>query len=241
VPHDILRVLGVEALANYLINEIQEGLPAAGRQDQRQAHRGDRPPDAAEGRGRGSRRDDVPHRRGRPIAPSFDAVNHKAAGEKLRLATAHPVLQGITKASLQTGSFISAASFQETTRVLTEAAVLGPHRPAQRLEGERHCRTSHPGRNGLGDGPLARGWRRAAIARWRRSPPRTTASAEEALAAEKKIGLIVALDLAKTLSRRRGRGQAERVKKNPPNRLTGWDRLTSIRALFKGLGRREAT
>jgi DNA-directed RNA polymerase subunit beta' len=45
--------------------------------------------------------------------------------EKLRPATAHPVLQGITKASLQTGSFISAASFQETTRVLTEAAVSG--------------------------------------------------------------------------------------------------------------------
>jgi len=43
----------------------------------------------------------------------------------LRIALAHPVLQGITKASLQTNSFISAASFQETTRVLTEAAVSG--------------------------------------------------------------------------------------------------------------------
>jgi DNA-directed RNA polymerase subunit beta' len=43
----------------------------------------------------------------------------------VRIATAHPVLQGITKASLQTNSFISAASFQETTRVLTEAAVSG--------------------------------------------------------------------------------------------------------------------
>ena len=42
-----------------------------------------------------------------------------------RLAQGIPVLQGITKASLQTGSFISAASFQETTRVLTEAAVSG--------------------------------------------------------------------------------------------------------------------
>ena len=40
-------------------------------------------------------------------------------------AIAHPVLQGITKASLQTRSFISAASFQETTRVLTEAAITG--------------------------------------------------------------------------------------------------------------------
>jgi DNA-directed RNA polymerase subunit beta' len=45
--------------------------------------------------------------------------------EGMRQAVAHPVLQGITKASLQTNSFISAASFQETTRVLTEAAVSG--------------------------------------------------------------------------------------------------------------------
>ena len=55
----------------------------------------------------------------------FDEVNEKAKAEKLKLATASPVLQGITKASLQTKSFISAASFQETTRVLTEAAVNG--------------------------------------------------------------------------------------------------------------------
>jgi DNA-directed RNA polymerase subunit beta' len=50
---------------------------------------------------------------------------NKVEGEKSKPATAHPVLQGITKASLQTNSFISAASFQETTRVLTEAAVSG--------------------------------------------------------------------------------------------------------------------
>jgi DNA-directed RNA polymerase subunit beta' len=55
----------------------------------------------------------------------FEAINAKAEKEGLRPAIAHPVLQGITKASLQTGSFISAASFQETTRVLTEAAVSG--------------------------------------------------------------------------------------------------------------------
>ena len=46
-------------------------------------------------------------------------------GEGKKEATGHPVLLGITKASLQTRSFISAASFQETTRVLTEAAVNG--------------------------------------------------------------------------------------------------------------------
>ena len=55
----------------------------------------------------------------------FDLENAKAEREGLRGALARPVLQGITKASLQTNSFISAASFQETTRVLTEAAVSG--------------------------------------------------------------------------------------------------------------------
>ena len=55
----------------------------------------------------------------------FDLENAKAEREGLRVAVAHPVLQGITKASLQTNSFISAASFQETTRVLTEASVSG--------------------------------------------------------------------------------------------------------------------
>ena len=55
----------------------------------------------------------------------FEEVNEKTKLEKGQLATAVPMLQGITKASLQTSSFISAASFQETTRVLTEAAVSG--------------------------------------------------------------------------------------------------------------------
>jgi DNA-directed RNA polymerase subunit beta' len=57
----------------------------------------------------------------------FDEINAKAAEDGKKAATAHPVLLGITKASLQTRSFISAASFQETTRVLTEAAVNGKH------------------------------------------------------------------------------------------------------------------
>jgi DNA-directed RNA polymerase subunit beta' len=55
----------------------------------------------------------------------FDQENNKRIGEGERPAAAMPVLQGITKASLQTTSFISAASFQETTRVLTEAATAG--------------------------------------------------------------------------------------------------------------------
>src|SRR5947208_10064367 len=54
-----------------------------------------------------------------------DEITDRAAEEGKKPATGHPVLLGITKASLQTRSFISAASFQETTRVLTEAAVNG--------------------------------------------------------------------------------------------------------------------
>jgi DNA-directed RNA polymerase subunit beta' len=55
----------------------------------------------------------------------FDLENGKRIQAGERVAVAMPVLQGITKASLQTHSFISAASFQETTRVLTEAATAG--------------------------------------------------------------------------------------------------------------------
>src|SRR3954454_5941859 len=55
----------------------------------------------------------------------LDEINAKIEAEGGKPATANPVLLGITKASLQTRSFISAASFQETTRVLTEAAVSG--------------------------------------------------------------------------------------------------------------------
>ena len=55
----------------------------------------------------------------------FDTVNEKIKSQGKKPATAERVLMGITKASLQTESFISAASFQETTRVLTDAAIKG--------------------------------------------------------------------------------------------------------------------
>ena len=55
----------------------------------------------------------------------MDQINARAIEAGKKPATGHPVLLGITKASLQTRSFISAASFQETTRVLTEASVNG--------------------------------------------------------------------------------------------------------------------
>ncbi len=64
----------------------------------------------------------------------FDAINARAKEEGKAPATGTPVLLGITKASLQTRSFFSAASFQETTRVLTEAAVNGKVDPLEGLK-----------------------------------------------------------------------------------------------------------
>jgi DNA-directed RNA polymerase subunit beta' len=124
VPHDILRVLGVEELASYLINEIQEVYRLQGVKINdkhievivRQMLQKVEIVDAG----------DTTFLVGEQIdRDEFDDVNDKALAEGLRPATGEPVLQGITKASLQTRSFISAASFQETTRVLTEAAVSG--------------------------------------------------------------------------------------------------------------------
>src|SRR4029079_13290100 len=124
VPHDILRILGVEELASYLINEIQEVYRLQGVRindkhievivrQMLQKVEIDEPGETTFLAGEQIDR------------LEYDRENVKVEGEGLRPATARPVLQGITKASLQTNSFISAASFQETTRVLTEAAVSG--------------------------------------------------------------------------------------------------------------------
>jgi DNA-directed RNA polymerase subunit beta' len=125
VPHDILRILGVEELASYLINEIQEVYRLQGvrindkhievivRQMLQKVEIDSDPGDTTFLAGEQIDR------------LEFERENAKVEAESLRPAVAHPVLQGITKASLQTHSFISAASFQETTRVLTEAAVSG--------------------------------------------------------------------------------------------------------------------
>jgi DNA-directed RNA polymerase subunit beta' len=124
VPHDILRVLGVEALASYLINEIQEVYRLQGVRINdkhievivRQMLQKVEIEDAG----------DSTFLVGEQIdRAEFEEENAKVEREGGKPALAHPVLQGITKASLQTSSFISAASFQETTRVLTEAAVSG--------------------------------------------------------------------------------------------------------------------
>ncbi len=123
VPHDILKVMGVEVLADYLVNEIQDVYRLQGvkindkhievivRQMLQKVEIMD-PGDTTFLTGEQVDRTE------------FDIVNAKLMKDE-RPAVASPVLQGITKASLQTNSFISAASFQETTRVLTEAATAG--------------------------------------------------------------------------------------------------------------------
>ncbi|NMM46745.1 DNA-directed RNA polymerase subunit beta' [Rhodospirillaceae bacterium KN72] len=124
VPHDILEVLGVEALADYLCKEIQDVYRLQGvkindkhievivrqmLQKVEVLHPGDSYMLTGE------------------ILDRYEVqtLNETLEKEGKAPLVAKPVLQGITKASLQTNSFISAASFQETTRVLTEAAVNG--------------------------------------------------------------------------------------------------------------------
>jgi len=124
VPHDILRVMGVEALAYYLIKEIQDvyrlqGVKINDKHIEVIVRQMLQKVEVVDG-------GDTTFLIGElPDKLEFDAENAKVKAEGGRPARALPVLQGITKASLQTQSFVSAASFQETTRVLTEAAVTG--------------------------------------------------------------------------------------------------------------------
>ncbi len=123
-PHDILRIMGIEALADYLIDEVQDVYRLQGvkindkhievivRQMLQKIEILDGG-DTTLLKGENVERDE------------FVEENAKIEARGGRPATGEPVLLGITKASLQTRSFISAASFQETTRVLTEAAVQG--------------------------------------------------------------------------------------------------------------------
>ncbi|RVT80698.1 DNA-directed RNA polymerase subunit beta' [Rhodobacteraceae bacterium CCMM004] len=123
-PHDILSILGVEALADYMINEVQEVYRLQGVKINdkhievivRQMLQKWEILDSGETTLlKGEHVDKI----------EFDEANEKAMAKGGRPAQGEPILLGITKASLQTRSFISAASFQETTRVLTEASVQG--------------------------------------------------------------------------------------------------------------------
>jgi DNA-directed RNA polymerase subunit beta' len=121
-PHDILKVLGDKALAAYLVNEIQEvyRLQGVGINDKhievivRQMLR------KVEARDAG----DTRFLAGEQVEKfEFEDENNRVMKEGGRPAIAEPLLLGITKVSLSTDSWISAASFQETTKVLTDAAV----------------------------------------------------------------------------------------------------------------------
>jgi DNA-directed RNA polymerase subunit beta' len=123
-PHDILRLMGVTEMAAYLVKEIQDVYRLQGVKINdkhieviiRQMLR------KVEITGTG----DTRFLRGEQLERSRVAeVNRQAEADGKQPAIWEPVLLGITKASLATESFISAASFQETTRVLTEAAVRG--------------------------------------------------------------------------------------------------------------------
>jgi DNA-directed RNA polymerase subunit beta' len=123
-PQDILRIMGPESVQLYLVEEVQKVYRSQGvtindkhievivRQMLRKV-RVDAPGDT-------------------PLLPSdivdrfdYEEINSRVLAEGGEPATAVPVLLGVTKASLSTNSFLAAASFQETTRVLTEAAISG--------------------------------------------------------------------------------------------------------------------
>jgi DNA-directed RNA polymerase subunit beta' len=123
-PHDILAILGVETLANYMIDEVQDVYRLQGVKINdkhievivRQMLQKWEIQNSGE----------TTLLKGEHVDKAeFDAANAKAVESGRQPATGAPILLGITKASLQTRSFISAASFQETTRVLTEASVQG--------------------------------------------------------------------------------------------------------------------
>jgi DNA-directed RNA polymerase subunit beta' len=131
VPHDILNILGVEALADYLVKEIQDvyrlqGVKINDKHIEVIVRQMLQKVEVEDG-------GDTTLLVGEQVErEEYLKANELAEAEGLTLAKARPVLLGITKASLQTRSFISAASFQETTRVLTEASVSGRE---DRLEG----------------------------------------------------------------------------------------------------------
>ena len=128
VPHDILRILGVEVLARYLVKEVQSVYKLQGvfindkhietiARQMLQKAMIKNPGDSGLLVGEQIQKIDL------------IKINKQLESEGKKLIEYEPVLLGITKASLQTNSFISAASFQETTKVLTDAATLGKSDP----------------------------------------------------------------------------------------------------------------
>ena len=147
-PHDILRVLGEKELQKYLVNEIQEvyRLQGVNINDKhievisRQMMRWVRIEDVGDTEFLIDEQTDKFR---------FLEENERVIQAGGRPATAQPLLLGITKASLSTDSFISAASFQETTRVLTEASISGKIDHLRGLKENVTMGRLIPGRHGL--------------------------------------------------------------------------------------------
>ena len=123
-PHDILAIRGVEALASYLVNEIQDVYRLQG------VVINDKHIEVIVRQMLQKVEITEPGDTGLIVGEQMDRIEMEILNERMveegkKPAEGDPVLLGITKASLQTRSFISAASFQETTRVLTEASVAG--------------------------------------------------------------------------------------------------------------------
>ena len=122
-PHDILRILGVEALTEYFVNEVQEvyrlqGVVINDKHIETILRQMLKKVEIKE-----------PGDSNYLLGEIIDKIEFeklmKFKKDKKKPALGERILLGITKASLQTNSFISAASFQETTRVLTDAAIKG--------------------------------------------------------------------------------------------------------------------
>ncbi len=124
VPHDILNILGIEALADYLVKEVQDvyrlqGVKINDKHIEVIVRQMLQKIEITDHGGTTFLNGEHVNRL------EFKRANEKAIKDGIEPAKGVSILLGITKASLQTESFISAASFQETTRVLTEAAVSG--------------------------------------------------------------------------------------------------------------------
>jgi DNA-directed RNA polymerase subunit beta' len=123
-PHDILIVLGKEAVQRYLVDEVQKVYCSQG------VHINDKHVEVIVRQMLSKVRIDSPGDYDlvtRELVDRFryEEINAKVLSEGGEPATAHPVLMGITRASLSNDSWLAAASFQETTRILTEASVFG--------------------------------------------------------------------------------------------------------------------
>jgi DNA-directed RNA polymerase subunit beta' len=127
-PHDILRISGETALQNYLVQEVQkvyrsQGVDINDKHIEVIVRSMLRKVKIVDG-------GDTRMLPGQLIEASvFGEENEKIKADGGKIAEGSPVLLGVTKASLATESFLSAASFQETTRVLTDAAIKGKHDP----------------------------------------------------------------------------------------------------------------